>query len=321
MKIAFIWQGFSGRYGQWKDGLYAAMKLIEKEHKVGYFDFTRHGITEILPTDYLPVNLQTIESFNPDVVLYWEAPVTNKGKDADNWFAVCALPYPKALLFAGGPLKAIDVKDFDLVFVESQINEEDCEREGIPYKRAFGVNTRIMKPLNLEKKWDGILAATYASWKRHELFAEALQSKGLAVGRVQEHDLNGYNRCKQLKVNIMDEVAPAELANLYNQSHVAVNTAEYWGGGQRMTLEALACGVPVIVMADSPKNIEFIRETPCGTIVDPTAEAIREAVTHWKEMDVKDRKFLSLTGITYIKHKWTERHYADSLLTGILSII
>lgn len=305
MKIAFIWQGFSGRYGQWQDGLYAAMKLLEKDNEVKYFDFPLKGMTE----------------FNPDVVLYWEAPVTNKGRDADNWFSVCALPYKKALLFAGGPLKAIDVKDFDLVFVESLINEEDCEREGIPYKRAFGVNTQIMKPMNLEKKYDGILAATFASWKRHELFAEALQSKGLAVGRVQEHDLNGYNRCNQLKVNVMDEQTPEKLAKLYNQSYVAVNTAEYWGGGQRMTLEAMACGVPVIVMADSPKNVEFLKETPCGSIVEPTAEAIQEAVTHWKEMDAKDRDFLSLTGLTYIKHKWTEKHYADALLEGIRTII
>lgn len=305
MKIAFIWQGFSGRYGQWQDGLYAAMKLLEQEHEVKYFDFP----------------LKDIHEFKPDIVLYWEAPITNKGRDADNWFSVCALPYKKALLFAGGPLKAIDVKDFDLVFVESQINEEDCEREGIPYKRAFGVNTQIMKPLALPKQYDGILAATFASWKRHELFAEALQSKGLAVGRLQEYDLNGYNRCKQLKVNVMDEQTPEELAKLYNQSLVAVNTAEYWGGGQRMTLEALACGIPVIAMADSPKNVEFLKETPCGSIVEPTAEAIREAVAHWKEMDAKDREFLSLTGVTYIKHKWTEKHYANALLEGINSIV
>lgn len=303
MKIAFIWQGFSGRYGQWQDGLYAAMKLLEKEHEVKYFDFP----------------LKDIHEFKPDIVLYWEAPVTNKGRDADNWFSVCALPYKKSLLFAGGPLKAIDVKDFDLVFVESQINEEDCEREGIPYKRAFGVNTQIMKPMDLEKKYDGILAATFASWKRHELFAEALQSKGLAVGRVQEHDLNGYNRCKQLKVNMLDEVVPEELAKLYNQAYVAVNTSEYWGGGQRMTLEAMACGIPVIVMADSPKNREFV-EKGGGDVVEPNAEAIRAQVQKYKD-DPTWTKWWGHQGRLIVLQNWTEKHYANALLEGIESII
>lgn len=301
MKIAFIWQGFDGRYKyQWRDGLYAAMKLLEAEHEVKYFDFP----------------LKDIHDFKPDIVLYWESPVTNKGKDADNWFSVCALPYKKALLFAGGPLKAIDVKDFALVFVESLINEEDCEREGIPYKRAFGVNTQIMKPLALPKQYDGILAATFAGWKRHELFAESLQDKGLAVGRLQEHDRNGYDRCMQLKVNVMGEQTPEELAKLYNQSFVAVNTAEYWGGGQRMTLEAMACGIPVIGMADSPKNDEFVKESLGGLTVDPAPVSIQAAIALCKSPND-----FGENGLRYIQSKWTEKHYADALLEGIQSIL
>lgn len=303
MKIAFFWFGIDGRYGAWKDGLYAALKLIEAEHEVRYYDVNEK-------------TLKDVKDFNPDVVLFWESPVTNRGKDADMWFSVCALPYPKALLFAGGPLKAIDVKDFDLVFVESSINEEDCEREGIPYKRAFGVNTQIMKPMNLEKKYDGILAATFASWKRHELFAEALQSKGLAVGRVQEHDRNGYDRCVKLEVNVMDEVSPEELAKLYNQSHAAVNTAEYWGGGQRMTLEAMACSIPVIITADSPKNFEFVIESGGGIVSNPDKEDIQKKVEILKTLG----KEYGQRGYEYVQSKWTEKHYADALLEGINSI-
>lgn len=300
MRVGFCWQGFDGRYKyQWRDGLYAAMRLIEQKHEVRYFDFPLTGIHE----------------FKPDVVLYWEAPITQRGKDADNWNAVCALPYKKALLFAGGPLKAIDVKDFDLIFVESALNEEECENQGIPYKLAFGVNTQVMKPRNLEKKYDGILAATFAGWKRHELFAEALQSKGLAVGRVQEHDRNGYNRCLQLKVNVMDEQTPEELAKLYNESYVAVNTAEFWGGGQRMTLEAMACGVPVIVMSDSPKNNEFVKESLGGLTVDPVAESIQQAIALCKSPND-----FGENGLRYILSKYTEQHYADALLEGIQSI-
>lgn len=310
LKVALIWQGFSGRYGQWQDGLYAAMKLLEQEHEVKYFDFP----------------LKDIHEFKPDIVLYWEAPVTNKGRDADNWFSVCALPYKKALLFAGGPLKAIDVKDFDLVFVESLINEEDCEREGIPYKRAFGVNTQIMKPIDTPKLYDGFMQATFADWKRHTLFAQALGDKGAVAGRKQEHDLNGYNECVKRKVTIFDEQPAEEVAKLINQSYAVVNTSEYWGGGQRCTLEAMACGVPVIVMADSPKNREFVEESNGGLVVVPDEVQIRAAVAHLKNAPRVKIDGLGLTnvgmcGYQYVKRYWSEFEYRDSLLEGINSIV
>lgn len=300
MKVAFCWQGFDGRYKyHWRDGLYAAMKLLEQEHEVRYFDFPLTGMHD----------------FKPDVVLYWEAPVTQNGKDAANWFEVCNLPYKKALLFAGGPLKAMDVKDFDLVFTESAINDEECERQSIPFKRAFGVNTQIFKPQALEKKYDAFMQATFAGWKRHELFAESVGGMGAVAGRKQEHDTNGYDRCVQKGVSIFEEQPAETIATLINESYCVLNTAEYWGGGQRCTLEAMACGAPVIVMADSPKNREFVEESNAGLIVEPNPEAIKEAILEIKH------GFVTSFGPAYIKSKWTEQHYADALLTGIQSIL
>lgn len=300
MRIAFIWQGFDGRYKyHWRDGLYAAMKLLEEEHEVKYFDFPLTGMSE----------------FNPDVVLYWESPVTNRGRDAENWFSVCALPYKKALLFAGGPLKAMDVRDFDLVFVESQINEEDCDREGIPYKRAFGVNTGIFKPLpKSPKKYDAFMQATFAEWKRHTLFADAVGATGAVAGRKQEHDLNGYERCVKRGVTIFEEQPAEEVNKLINESYCVLNTAEYWGGGQRCTLEAMAAGVPVIVMSDSPKNREFVEESKCGFVVEPDVESIRKAVAESKTYD-------ATPGIEYVRKYWSEYEYRDALLEGIQRII
>lgn len=299
MRVAFIWQGFDGRYGKWADGLYAALKLIEQQHKVRYFDFPLKGIHE----------------FNPDVVLYWEAPVTKRGKDAFNWFSVCELSYKKALLFAGGPLKSIDVADFDLVFVESQINEDDCEREGISYRRAFGVNTQIMQPKYLPARYDAIMQATFAEWKRHELFADAVGRNGLAVGRIQEHDRNGYNQCVKRGVKVMNELPSEDIAYLINSSYCVLNTSDAQGGGQRCTLEAMACGTPVIVMSDSPKNCEFVRESGAGLICEPDVESIRNAI------DVVKSERMGERGFEYIQSKWTEKHYADALLEGIKSIV
>jgi glycosyltransferase involved in cell wall biosynthesis len=305
MKIAFIWQGFDGRYKYaWRDGLYAAMQLIEKEHEVKYFDFP----------------LQSMEEFNPDVVLYWESPLTLKGENARNYQSVLDLPYKKALLFAGGPVKQDLCYGFDLYFVESKINEEEFQALGLPWKRAFGVNTQIMKPMQLEKKWDGILHATFAGWKRHELFADALGDKGLAVGRVQDSDRNGYNRCVERGVEVVDEQVPEELAKLINQSHVVVNTAEYWGGGQRCTLEAMACGIPVIVMSDSPKNMEYVVESGAGYGCDPRVEEIQRRIQAIVEVQSLAKQ-IGQEGVAYVQSKWTERHYADALLEGINSIV
>lgn len=302
MKIAFFWFGFDGRHKyHWQDGLYAALKVLEENNEVRYYDVNDK-------------TLQEVREFKPDVVLFWEAPVTQRGKDAHMWFGVCSLPYPKALLFAGGPLKAMEVKDFDLVFVESLINEEDCEREGIPYKRAFGVNTQIMKPQSQEKVYDAFLQATFAGWKRHELFAEATGTRGAVAGRYQDHDTNGYTACKKHGVTIFEEQQPEEVARLINASSCVLNTSEYWGGGQRCTLEAMACGVPVIVMADSPKNREFVEESGGGLVVEPYKDTIQEAM----KLLTPD---MGKKGFEYIQSKWTEKHYAGALLEGIKTIV
>jgi len=304
MKIALIWQGLNGRYGQWEDGLYAAMKILEKDHKVRYFDFPLEGIHD----------------FKPDVVLYWEAICTIDGKDGANYRSVIDLPYKKALLFAGGPFNARNAYGFDLYFVESKINEEEFEALGLPWKRAFGVNTQIMKPMNLEKKWDGIIHATFADWKRHTLFADALGDKGLAVGRVQEFDKNGYNQCLERGVTIMYEQPPEKVAELINESHAVVNTSSYWGGGQRCTLEAMACGVPVIVMSDSPKNMEYVVESGGGYWSDPNAEDIKKRLEVLVTVP-KKAKEIGERGYDYVQSKWTEAHYAQALLEGINQIV
>lgn len=306
MKIAFIWQGIDGRYKyQWRDGLYAAMKILEKTNEVRYFD---------LP---LSKNEVDINEFKPDVVLYWEAPCTVKGKDAENYLSVLNLPYKKALLFAGGPIESHTCYGFDLYFVESKVSEEEFEALGLPWKRAFGVNTQIMKPMEIEKKYGGILHATFAGWKRHQLFAKALGSIGLAVGRLQDHDRAGYEECLAQKVTVLPEQTPEEVAKLINESEVVVNTAEFWGGGQRCTLEGMACGVPVVVMKDSPKNREFVEACAGGVVAEPTVEGIREAMA----TAMLSQDDMGLNGVNYVLSKWTEQHYAEALLEGIKAIV
>jgi len=291
--IVFFWQGISGRYGIWKDGLWAAMKLIEKEHNVLYCE----------PQDPIPEDA---------IVLYWEAPVTIMGKDSENYKRVLSLPNKKALLFAGGPLKKEWVSSFDHIFVESQLNVKECQELGISHSVAFGINEEIMYPQILEKWYDGIHHGTCASWKRQWLVGEALGENGVVVGRYQESDRYPFDRCKELHTEVLGEKTPQEICELLNRSYVCVQTSDYWGGGQRCTLEAMSCGIPVVCMTDSPKNREYIEESGIGMIVEPDAFSIKKAVEYLKANPIDIQKSRD-----YIMSKWTARHYADSLLLFI----
>lgn len=297
LRIALIWQGINGRYGHWNDGLKKAMELIETMHTVTYHE----------PHEYIK---------NVDIILYWEAPVTMVGKDKMNYLNVMTNPIPKALLFAGGEIKKQWVVGFDLLFVESQINADECERLHIPYRTAFGVNTDIFYPRDIPKLYDGMHQATCASWKRLDLFAKALKDKGVVCGRDQESDPLGFMECRKYKVNLLPEQPYSEVARLLNQSYTMVNTSEFWGGGQRATLEAMACGIPPIVMSDSPKNREYVEDSGFGLIVEPREEDIRVAINQLKTEPQDPMK-----GVRYVESKWTAAHYATSLLLGINQII
>lgn len=298
MKIAFIWQGFDGRYGAWNDGLRAAMSLIGLQHTVRYFDFP----------------LDAIHDFNPDYVLYWEAPCTLNGKDAPNYRAVQQLPYRKALLFAGGPIQKHLVDGFELLFVESKINEDECAAMSIPFKRAFGVNDSVFRPMDTPKVYDGAFQATCASWKRHWLLADALQGKAVICGRDQTEDPIGFIRAREAGAHVLPELPATEVAKLINASHTVVNCSDFWGGGQRCTLEAMACNVPVIVMDDSPKNREYVEESGAGIVCKPEPSAIKKAVDDIKAWTLEEKS----RGIAYINSKWTSKHYADAIISGLI---
>lgn len=296
MRIAFIWFGINGRYGQWKDGLYAAMRIIGQKHEVRYFD----------PSD-------DVESFKPDWVLFWEAPICYQGKDGEMYRRVCSLPFRKALLFAGGEIKPMWVKDFDHIFVESAIDAEACGRFGLPHSRAFGINDSIFRTQEQPKIFDAMHHATCASWKRTWLMTGGLGAMSMVCGRFQPHDPKCFDDARRDRALVLPEQSAESVASLLNASHCLAQTSGFWGGGQRATLEAIACGIPVVATRDSPKNCEFVAASGYGVICDPTVESVKNAVK-----DVKSRVWDKEIAIEYIRENWTAQKYADDILKCLI---
>ena len=291
-KLAFVWQGYTQRKDHWRDGLWAAMQLLETQYTVTYHE----------PTDDIPEDA---------VVLYWEAPCTTNGPNKANYDRIHNLPNKKLLLFAGGPLDKKWVEHFDLVVVESKINEEECDKLGVPHARAFGVNTDVFKPLDAPKRWLGQAHGTCASWKRQWLLCQALGKEACVFGAFQPTDSKPFDECRKCESAVIEEMPYDTAAILLNSTHVSVNCADFWGGGQRATLEAMACDIPVVVMKDSPKNREFVEEAGVGLVVDPQPERIKEAVEQLKD---------TVGGRDYVLSKWTPQHYADNLEKAIKSV-
>ena len=303
LKIAFVWQGISQEKirDRWMDGLWYAMNKIGKKHKVTYYE-PWQDITDA------------------DVILYWEAPCTAQGENAPHYNKVRNTPIKKALLFAGGPIKKEWVTGFDMLFLESKINEKECDDLGIPWHHAFGINNKIFRPDRgagkFHKKYDGMLHGTCASWKRQWLIGEALGDKGLVIGRGQDSDPYPFNRCRELGVDMVGESSAYFIRNKMLDCHTLVNPCDYWGGGQRATLEAMAVGIPVVCCNDSPKNIEFIEESGFGRVTEPNAQAIKSAVE-----DLKAHPMDKNIGKNYVAEKWSGDVYAEQILSGINKIL
>lgn len=297
MRIGFIWQGYTERKHHWNDGLRAAMRILETQHQVTYLE----------PWDDLD---------GYDVLLYWEAPCTTLGPNAHHYNRIMHHGGRKVLLFAGGPIKKEWVRGFDLLAVESAINEDECRGLGIPYARAFGVNTDVFRPLRSPTDYVTVTHGTCASWKRQQLVCQAMGREALVFGAYQETDPAPFQDCESCHSKVIREVPYEEVNRLINLAEISVNCADFWGGGQRATLEAMACNLPVVVMADSPKNREFIEESGIGLIAAPEVDAIRNAVAQARQLPIALRQ----KARDYVLSKWTPQHYADSINAIIRSL-
>jgi glycosyltransferase involved in cell wall biosynthesis len=295
-----------------KDGFLRALQILKERDGWEVKFFKKHDKTftwqhDCVELQFSPDPGATLREWNPDAVLFFSdlsRPILEEFRN---------YPKPKAICFSGGRHSHFaDVPD--LVFTESKsyipwLNEIGAKR----VIQAFGTNTELFRPMEMPKYWDGFFPATGASWKRHELFGEALGPKGLVCGWWQETDIMPLEHCKNYGVGILHHQMPESLVYLYNMAHTTVITSSDIGGSQRTVLEAMACNRPVIVMSDSTMTTEYLNESGEGTIVEPNAGAIRQAVESSIGRKVNTRE--------WVLENYSEYVYAAKIRDGILSLL
>lgn len=316
MKLAVINDWFDKKSAIFwnKDGFLKMLDVLRKRDGWEITFFKKSDRSYTWAHDYVDLHFSTdpvkaLLDWNPDAVLGFSdfsRPYLNeiRGKK------------PIALCYTGGNFT--DYKDVpDVVFVESKSYVKWMGEIGVKNViQAFGTNTEIFKPYKQPKVFKAFFPATFALWKRHELFSEAMGKDGLVCGWWQPNEMQCVDICFKNGVAVLHHQMPESIVQLYNMSLSVLITSNEHGGSQRSVLEAMACGIPPIVMTDSDKCREYVEEAGFGKIVTPDVTTIRSAI-YTLEYNPPDPK----KGIDYIQSKYTERHYADKIKQGILNIL
>lgn len=293
-----------------KDGFLKMLHILREKYGWEVVFFKKHDRTFTWEHDYVELSFspnpaQQVRNFKPDCILFFSdlsRPII--GELAD-------YPCKKAICYSGG--RFTDYLHVpDVIFVESKTYLDWFKSMGKNVIQAFGTNTEIFKPTKQPKIIDAYFPATGAAWKRHALFAEAMGKRGLVSGWWQPHEPQCLEACVDKGVAVLHHQMPESVNYLYNLAHTVLITSSDVGGSQRSVLEAMACGVPPIVMSDSTMTTEYVKEAGFGIIVDPEPEKIREAVDNLLKNPQDPKK-----GVEYIKNKYTAGHYALAVKEGI----
>jgi hypothetical protein len=260
MRIAFChdWEPEFEQELTWADGLAAAMKELATRHEVKGFCPALKCPPTLIPNPYLPIECVSdvtaaVQAFSPDAILVWG------DRARPNMKPLAALGIPMYLLFSGGPTEDGDFHLFKHIFVENEVYRKQLSRFS-NVSIAFGTNTDLFTPLpDQAKVFDVLFPATFAIWKRHRLWAQAVEGlKSCAVGYMYDtHEDQCWKDCEKAGALVLPHVSGKALRRLYAASKCVAITSNNDGGSQRTVLEAMSMNIPVIVNNESQKNIEY----------------------------------------------------------------
>ena len=261
--LSFISHGAS--FEPYADGYGEAMRLISVSHDVTEYNWAVSG----RPTE------ETISSFDLfDYVLV-----------KSNWywyldeFVRQSLRNCKArlvLLISGTstPPNLTEMRVYHTLFYETDWYWNSFSTELLAHGRvfkAFGINTNVMNlgiatnnPLFEQPRPFDFVFVGHVSFtlKRADVLM-ALPGFRLAMGVIDTSDLDDVASLREAGVIVANSMGSyADLAAILRMARNVVVPTPIWGGGERATLEARACGAHVWVADDNKK----IQDLLCGPI-------------------------------------------------------
>lgn len=295
----------------WEDGLAAAIReLIHRGHEVKLFmpDTTDYVIRH----PYFDIEVKAdvksaVAEFNPAAILIWG------DFTRPNIRPLRTLHKPLAICFAGGEVNHVNKSLFDHIFVESEVYRKKFEDDGLPVSIAFGTNTDLFKPVEQVKTFDTIFPATFALWKRHDLYAKATAGlRSLAVGYIyDDHEQECWQTCLDNGVTILPHTSAQVLHYLYAASRICVVPSRSDGGSQRTVLEAMAMNLPLIITDSDKYDYCYGRVFQTEPKIESIKGHINAILDGGFEADTRD----------YVLENWSHISYADVLETGLLALL
>jgi hypothetical protein len=260
LKIAFLWyfDKASQVYDNWRDGLRAALEVIEKDHQVTYF------LDKTVPDpedDY-------------DFILFWDDSNSEFFNQLDNYKA------RKGICLTTDPHNMDNLRKLDVVFVESEPIYNAVRSAGVRTILAFGTDTDFFKP-NPKKPKDipYFYPATFSQWKRQDELAD-LGSNLWLVGTIQPDGLDIYQKCANRGCRIEVGYFPAVKIRNYFQRAEAVPIPAIHGS-ERTVLEAMATDIlPLVIHPTNRRTYSYIAEYQKSGLTSPREFVLKNYSHH-----------------------------------------
>jgi hypothetical protein len=251
----------------WRDGLWAALKLLETDFDITYWNLGKNR--------EIGVGLDRF-----DFILGWSS------FDGEIAHLMRNLKVPHGLCIGGYMFEPHNINHFNVLFYETEWYADAELKPRHPNAvHAFGINTdifhpqhpRTVSPLSEEeyksdigivtdgahfndfKIFDYLTVGSFSAWKR-QIYLLRKEGNRMAVGYLQNTD-EAFAIISELLLygcGVMGECAPEDLVKMINASKCVYIPATIAGGGERSVLEARACDVAVEIEDDNPKLKELL---------------------------------------------------------------
>ena len=257
-QMLFVFNKDPAHYDTWRDGLWAAVRLLARNYTIQYLN-----VNDIVVAEQPPIHYH-LKPGTFKFILGWGA----FGSPTDYFLTQLHLvhndPHPKALCIGGNAVPPHEnvSEVYDLLFFETEWYREQISFHPL-IQQAFGINANIYHKLPPKRDadgarvfdWDVLMVGHFLPWKRH-LYLTQKEGRRLAVGEIyQEYSVSGeiVEQLQEHGIEVTNMLPPRELADLYRSSRLVFFPMATIGGGERSLLEARACGADVEVAEDNPK--------------------------------------------------------------------